>query len=153
MSLSPGSPASAISIKSDAESSESRNMSHEIAQQSARVRPSEILPRCDLRVAIERSSRRNFAYERSRSFIRSRSATLSPASSVTTVLSPATSSSTDFRRTTASPFTSYNPTARRCGRSSPEPAGTRGASCLIFIEVYLSPAISRTGRSVFTPAV
>ena len=75
MSSSPGKPASAISMKSAALISASRNISHAADQQSARVSESSIFPRWAFKVAIERSSNRTLAYERSRSFIKRRSAT------------------------------------------------------------------------------
>ena len=104
-------------------------------------------------MAIERSSKRNLAYDESRSLISRRSATFSPARSATTVEVPATSSSTDLRSFSESPLMSYRPTAKRWGRSSCEPAGTRGASCEIVMLLYVPPSISRTGRNVLTPAV
>ncbi|CAB4616542.1 unannotated protein [freshwater metagenome] len=61
MSSSPGKPASAISIKSAALISASRNISQAADQQSARVKESSIFPKCAFKVAIERSSKRTFA--------------------------------------------------------------------------------------------
>ena len=57
------------------------------------------------------------------------------------------------RRTSASPFTSKRPTYKRCGRSSFEPTGSGGTSCLTETDAYLSPSSLITGRRVFTPAV
>ena len=152
-SVSPARPLSAISIKSADEISASRCISQIEAQHSARAKASLSFPRCVFSVAIERSSKRNFAYDRSRSLISNRSAIFSPARSATTVDAPATSSSTLFRSLRTSPLMSYKPTARRCGRSSFESAGTNGVSCLIVMLLYTSPSISKAGRNVFTPAV
>ena len=130
-SVSPARPLRAISMKSDDEISASRCISQIEAQHSARASASSNFPRWVLSVAIERSSKRSLAYERSRSLMSKRSATFSPARSATTVAAPATSNSTLFRSCKESPLMSYKPTARRCGRSSFESAGTSGVSCLI----------------------
>ena len=105
-SFSPAKPDKAISMKSAEEICASRCISQIAAQDSARANGSFKRPRYFFSVAIERSSKRSLAYERSRSLISKRSATFSPASSVTTVLAPTTSSSTDLRKLSESPLMS-----------------------------------------------
>ena len=58
ISASPGKPAIAISMKSAALISASRNISQAADQQRARVSESSIFPKCAFNVAIERSSKR-----------------------------------------------------------------------------------------------
>ena len=102
---------------------------------------------------MERSSKRSFAYDKSPSLIKTKSACFSPLSSTTSVIAPATSRATLFLLTSESPAISKSATRRRCGRNSLDPTGIVGASCLIANFLYTPDSISISGRNVFTPAV
>ena len=102
---------------------------------------------------MERSSKRSFAYDKSPSLIKTKSASFSPCSSETSVKAPAISRATLFLLTSESPAISKSATRKRCGRNSFDPTGIVGASCLIANFLYVPASIWISGRSVLTPAV